>query len=198
MTKKINIGQKAKVIITLNSKTNITDEEENSIISLFAKKYGIPEKNISVDVNILNEDGTVSEDGLNTNNVKSVHDPVFQQMLFKQYASENQIELTEDEFNELIKIDSRINAQIDYDAYEKGKKYVVKWIDWDNFLSYGKGNHFDFTTLHGLVLLNGEPANKSGKSTCQNFQDAAKAVLTRKFTVVNFYVTPQKRSQIKT
>ena len=165
MTKKINIGQKAKVIVTLNSKTNITDEEENSIISLFAKKYGIPEKNITVDVNILNEDGTVSEEGLNTNNVKSVHDPVFQQMLFKQYADEYQIELTEDEFNELIKIDSRINAQIDYDAYEKGKKYVVKWIDWDNFLSYGKGNHFDFTTLHGLVLLNGEPANKSGKST---------------------------------
>lgn len=165
MTKKINIGQKAKVIVTLNSKTNITDEEENSIISLFAKKYGIPEKNITVDVNILNEDGTVSEEGLNTNNVKSVHDPVFQQILFKQYADEYQIELTEDEFNELIKIDSRINAQIDYDAYEKGKKYVVKWIDWDNFLSYGKGNHFDFTTLHGLVLLNGEPANKSGKST---------------------------------
>lgn len=165
MEKKINIGQKAKVIITLNTKASITKEEENSIISLFAKKYGIPERNVSVETNIITEGSSEVEDGLNSNNVKSIHDPVFQQLLFKQYGAENDIELTEDEFNEIVKIDSRINSLIDYDAYEKGKKYVVKWIDWDNFLSYGKGNHFDFTTLKGLVLLNGEPANKSGKST---------------------------------
>lgn len=165
MEKKIEIGKKAKVIVTLNTKTSITKEEENSIKSLFAKKYDIPEGNISIDVNITSEGGASSEDGLNANNVKSVHDPIFQQVLFKQYANDNEIELTEDEFNEIIKIDSRVNSMVDYDSYEKGKKYVVKWIDWDNFLSYGKGNHFDFTTLHGLVLLNGEPANKSGKST---------------------------------
>ena len=165
MEKKIEIGQKAKVIITLTTKASITKEEENSIISLFAKKYGIPERNVSVEPNIITEGSSEVEDGLNSNNVKSIHDPVFQQLLFKQYGVENDIELTEEEFNEIVKIDSRINSLIDYDAYEKGKKYVVKWIDWDNFLSYGKGNHFDFTTLKGLVLLNGEPANKSGKST---------------------------------
>ena len=165
MEKKINIGQKAKVNIILNTKRSITKEEENSVISLFAKKYEIPECNIQVD-NVITSDGNLNtEEGLNSNNVKSIHDPIFQQLLFKQYAAENEIELTEDEFNEIVKIDSRINSQIDYDTYEKGKKYVVKWIDWDNFLSYGKGNHFDFTTLKGLVLLNGEPANKSGKST---------------------------------
>ena len=165
MEKKIEIGQKAKVIITLTTKTSITKEEENSVISLFAKKYGIPESNVRVENIIVTDGSTSAEDGLNSNNVKSIHDPVFQQVLFKQYAAENEIELTEDEFNEIVKIDSRINSQIDYDSYEKGKKYVVKWIDWDNFLSYGQGNHFDFTTLKGLVLLNGEPANKSGKST---------------------------------
>ena len=165
MEKKINIGQKAKVIITLTTKSSITKEEENSVIALFAKKYGIPEKNVRVDNIIVTDGNSSAEDGLNSNNVKSIHDPIFQQLLFKQYAAENEIELTEDEFNEIVKIDSRINSQIDYDTYEKGKKYIVKWIDWDNFLSYGKGNHFDFTTLKGLVLLNGEPANKSGKST---------------------------------
>ena len=165
MEKKINIGQKAKVIITLTTKSSITKEEENSVIALFAKKYGIPEKNVRVDNIIVTDGNSSAEDSLNSNNVKSIHDPIFQQLLFKQYAAENEIELTEDEFNEIVKIDSRINSQIDYDAYEKGKKYIVKWIDWDNFLSYGKGNHFDFTTLKGLVLLNGEPANKSGKST---------------------------------
>ena len=117
MEKKINIGQKAKVIITLTTKSSITKEEENSVIALFAKKYGIPEKNVRVDNIIVTDGNSSAEDGLNSNNVKSIHDPIFQQLLFKQYAAENEIELTEDEFNEIVKIDSRINSQIDYDAY---------------------------------------------------------------------------------
>jgi hypothetical protein len=43
--------------------------------------------------------------------------------------------------------------------------YTIKWLKWDNFLSYGEGNQFDFTKYKGLVLLNGEPANQSGKTT---------------------------------
>ena len=38
MEKKINIGQKAKVIITLTTKSRITKEEENRDIALFTKK----------------------------------------------------------------------------------------------------------------------------------------------------------------
>ena len=38
-------------------------------------------------------------------------------------------------------------------------------IKFDNFLSYGENNFFDFTKLNGMVLLNGEPANQSGKTT---------------------------------
>ena len=93
MEKKINIGQKAKVIITLTTKSSITKEEENSVIALFAKKYGIPEKNVRVDNIIVTDGNSSAEDGLNSNNVKSIHDPIFQQLLFKQYAAENEIEL---------------------------------------------------------------------------------------------------------
>ena len=46
-----------------------------------------------------------------------------------------------------------------------GGKYSINWVKWSNFLSYGVDNFFDFRTLKGLVLLNGEPANQSGKST---------------------------------
>jgi DNA repair exonuclease SbcCD ATPase subunit len=58
-----------------------------------------------------------------------------------------------------------LNTQIDYEVYDKFKKYEVKWIKWGNFLSYGENNEIDFTKLHGLVHLKGDPANESGKST---------------------------------
>ena len=162
MEKKIDIGKKGKVSIIWNLKPmDYTKEKEDNIKSLFAKKYNIPEGNIVVEkkfkINI-----TDSDNGLNSENIKSITDPVFQQNLFKQYIEENEIEC---DFDEILKIDNTINSQIDYDQYVTGKRFTLKWLDWSNFLSYGKTNHFDFTQLHGLVLLNGEPANKSGKST---------------------------------
>jgi DNA repair exonuclease SbcCD ATPase subunit len=161
MKKKIDIGQNAKVRIQWNvHQSNYSKELERSMIALMAKKYGIPEKNITIETNyITNGDSGV----LTTETVQSIHDPKFQQELMKQYIASHDIK--DIDFEEILKIDSQINSLIDYDAYDKGKKYEIKWVKWSNFLSYGPDNYFDFTTLNGLVLLNGEPANKSGKST---------------------------------
>ena len=161
MTKKIDIGQNAKVKIQWNvHQSNYSRELENSMIALMAKKYGIPAKNITVETNYITNN---TNDVLAAETVQSIHDPKFQQELMKQYIANNDIK--DVDFEEIIKIDSQINSLINYDAYDKGKKYTIKWVKWSNFLSYGPDNYFDFTTLNGLVLLNGEPANKSGKST---------------------------------
>lgn len=163
MEKKIDIGQKAKVNIVWNISSNgYSEEEEKNIIAAFAKKYEIPASNIHVERKDTNVSASV-ENGLNSENIKDIHDPSFQQSTFPIWLAEEGIE--DYDMDALLKIDSQINALIDYDSYEKCKKYRIKWIDWSNFLSYGKENHFDFTQLKGLVLLNGEPANKSGKST---------------------------------
>ena len=161
MNKKIDIGQKAKVVVKWNvHQSNYTKELENSIISLTAQKYEIPEKNVSVETNY----ATINNDGVITNtDAQNIHDPKFQQELMKQYIEINKLENID--FDEIIKIDSQINSLIDYDSYDKCKKYEIKWVRWSNFLSYGPDNYFDFRDLQGLVLLNGEPANKSGKST---------------------------------
>ena len=161
MNKKIDIGQKAKVVVKWNvHQSNYTKELENSIISLTAQKYEIPEKNVSVETNY----ATVNNDGVITNtDAQNIHDPKFQQELMKQFIEINKLENID--FEEIIKIDSQINSLIDYDSYDKCKKYEIKWVRWSNFLSYGPDNYFDFRDLQGLVLLNGEPANKSGKST---------------------------------
>lgn len=161
MHKKIDIGQNAKVRIVWNVlQSDYSRELENSMIALMAKKYGIPEKNIVIETNYIT---TNQGDVLSTETVQSIYDPKFQQELMKQFIANNDIK--DIDFDEIIKIDSQINSLINYDAYDKGKKYTIKWVKWSNFLSYGPDNYFDFTTLQGLVLLNGEPANKSGKST---------------------------------
>ena len=161
MIKKIDIGQNAKVKIQWNvHQSNYSRELENSMIALMAKKYGIPAKNITIETNYITNN---ANDVLAAETVQSIHDPKFQQELMKQYIANNDIK--DVDFEEILKIDSQINSLINYDAYDRGKKYTIKWVKWSNFLSYGPDNYFDFTTLNGLVLLNGEPANKSGKST---------------------------------
>ena len=123
MNKKVDIGQKAKVVVKWNlHQANYTKELEKSIISLTAQKYEIPEKNVSVETNY----ATVNNDGVITStDAQNIHDPKFQQELMKQFIEINKLE--DVDFDEIIKIDSQINSLIDYDSYDKCKKYEIKW-----------------------------------------------------------------------
>jgi DNA repair exonuclease SbcCD ATPase subunit len=68
-------------------------------------------------------------------------------------------------WDDIDAIDNQINANLNFDQYTKYKTYKLKYLKWSNYLSYGPDNYFDFTKLHGLVLLNSEPANQGGKTT---------------------------------
>lgn len=158
----MNIGKKSKICVVWKVKpTDYSEEGKNNIIAAMATKYGIDKKNIIVTPEYASEGQ--KKEVLNSENIESIHDPQFQQELFKKYLDENKIEGYD--FDEIVKIDSQINSLINYDSYEKSKSYKIKWVKWDNFLSYGEGNFFDFEKLHGLILLNGIPENESGKST---------------------------------
>lgn len=162
--KKIDIGQEAKVLVMWNTdKVITTKEEERNIATAFAKKYGIPAKHVKVSKNFVSKDG--SDGVLAGDIVQNINDPRFMQELMKQWMNINKEKIEGVDFEDIIKIDSLVNAQIDFSLYNQGKKYSIKWVKWSNFLSYGPDNFFDFTKLHGLILLNGNPANKSGKST---------------------------------
>ena len=160
----INIGEKAKVVINwVVQPVDFSREKADSIAHKFAKKYGIPKDNITVEPKfcVKNKDG---EDVPLTNElITNIQDPKFQQMMFVKYAEDNGIEDFDAEA--INTIDNQLNTQIDYEVYDKFKKYEAKWIKWGNFLSYGEDNYLDFTKLHGLIHLKGEPANESGKST---------------------------------
>lgn len=160
----INVGKKSKInIIWKVSPYDYSKEKVVSLINITSKKYGISKEHIKIipDFKLINENG---EQVCLTNDVISnIHDTNFQLNLFKEYLSTNNI--TDYDFEFIKKIDSEINSKIDYELYDKHKRYSIKWVRWNNFLSYGENNFFDFTKLNGLILLNGEPANQSGKTT---------------------------------
>lgn len=140
-----------------------TKEMEKNIKVKCAKKYGVPESNVKVNPNfiMINENG--EKIALTNDTIVNIQDPKFQVKIFKQYLEINNVENFDWEY--IKSIDAEINSEIDYNVYDKYKKYSLKWIKWSNFLSYGKGNYFDFTKLKGMVLVNGKPSNQSGKTT---------------------------------
>ena len=159
-----NITTKSR--IKLNWKVNPYDyskEGENAILSKASKKYGIPKEKIRVipQFLMLNEKG--EQLSVANDIVENIQRPEFQLQLFQEYLEMNNIQNYD--FELIKKIDAELNSKIDYDVYDKYRRYKINWIKWDNFLSYGQSNYMDFTQLKDLVLLNGEPANQSGKTT---------------------------------
>lgn len=164
MSTKIKLGEKSKVNIKWEVlPTDYSHEKEENIIVKFATKYGISKDNIKVTPHFIEK--TINGDitSYDNNITENIQDSKFQQQLFKQYLDER--EITDYNFDQIIEIDNDINSQINYELYEQHKRYSIKWIKWDNFMSYGANNYFDFTTLQGLVLLSSEPANQGGKTT---------------------------------
>jgi len=133
----------------------------DSIVAKASKKYGIPKEHISIIPNFSEINDKGEKVSMCKDIIDNIQDPQFQVKLFEEYLLANNI--TGYDFDLIKKIDSEINAKIDYKVISKNRRYSIKWIKWDNFLSYGAGNYFDFTTLNGIVSLNGQ--NQSGKTT---------------------------------
>jgi len=160
----INISKNGKVKVRWEvGPYDYSPEKEKEIIAYFAKKYGIKKDSIKVvqDHIVTNTKG--ESISITDQVIDNIQDPAFQEKLFKEYLEINNIENYDYEL--ISSIDKSINGQIDYQVYDKLRRYSIKWIKWSNFRSYGTDNYFDFRNLKELVLLNGEPANQSGKTT---------------------------------
>lgn len=158
----ITPGKNSKIVFHWKvSPYDYSKDKENSIISKASKKFSIPKSRIKVVPNFiaLNEKGEKFE--INKDIIQNIQSREFQIKLFKEYLDSNNI--SDYDFDLIRKIDNEINGKIDYQVYDKYRRYSIKWVKWDNFLSYGADNYFDFSNLNGIVLLSGE--NQSGKTT---------------------------------
>ena len=139
------------------------DKKKEALRHTIAEKYGVPVKNVEVNFIPITVDENGEKMSLASNIINDIQDPKFQVHLFEEYLKLKNIE--DVDMEDIKKIDSQVNAYVDFDSYSKFKSYKIKYMKWDNYLSYGKGNYMDFTKLHGLVLLNGMPENMCGKTT---------------------------------
>ena len=158
----IDIKSKSRINVHWNvSPYDYNKEKEKSIIAKFSKKYNLPKEKIKVIPEFLMVDEDGEEISLNNDVIQNIQDPQFQLKLFEAYLKTNNIQGYD--FDLIKKIDAEINGKIDYKVYDKYRRYSIKWIRWDNFLSYGASNYFDFTNISGLTSLSGD--NQAGKTT---------------------------------
>ena len=160
----INVNPTDKLVFDLKMlQIDYNEQKKESLRKEIAEKYGVPLKNVEVNFVPI----TVNENGdrisLTSDVIENVQDPNFQIGLMQELLDIRDIK--DIDFNDIRAIDAQVNAFVDFDQYSKYKLYKFKYVKWNNYLSYGKDNYFDFTKLHGLVLLNGEPENQSGKTT---------------------------------
>lgn len=160
----LSVNKTDRLVFDLRmNQIDYSKEKEESLRKNISDKYGVPLRN--VEINFIPE--TIGEDGeklsLASDVIENIQDPAFQVALFEEYIKSKGLE--DIDFEMIKSIDSQINSMVDFDAYSSYKSYKFKYVKWDNYLSYGKGNFFDFTKLNGLVLLNGQPENQCGKTT---------------------------------
>ena len=152
------------IVVDLKMKqVEYNEAKKEEVRAKFAKKYAVPLKNVKVNFCPVMVSDTGEKISLASDIIDNVHRPEFQLELERQWLENSGYEGID--FNIIEGIDKQVNAFVDFDAYSKYKNYKFKYVKWDNFLSYGKDNFFDFTKLHGLVLLNGQPENQCGKTT---------------------------------
>jgi exonuclease SbcC len=160
----LDIKQKSKIHVHWKvSPYDYSKEKEREIIEKFSKKYGIPKERVKVIQELIIKNDEGDDISINEEIIQNIQDPQFQLKLYSDYLKLNNI--TDYDFDLIKKIDSEINQKIDYQIYDKYKRYSIKWIKWSNFLSYGENNFFDFTKLGKIALLSSTPSNQGGKTT---------------------------------
>ena len=159
-----NIKPTDRIVVDLEMlQIDFNEQKKASLRKEIAKKYGLPLTNVDVHFTPI----TVNEFGdrisLASDIKDNVQDAGHQKDMMKHYIKIK--EYTDIKWDEIDTIDNQVNAFVDFDQYSKYKNYKFKYVKWSNYLSYGEDNYFDFSKLHGLVLLNSEPANQGGKTT---------------------------------
>lgn len=159
-----NINPTDKIVVDVSMyQIDMNTSKLQSLRREVATKYNVPLRNVYINPKPIMVDESGKPVSLTSDIITSIQDPKFQQNLFKEYIDIKKIENVD--MDMILDIDNRVNAFVDFDSYSKYKSYKFKYVKWKNFLSYGEDNYIDFTKLHGLVLLCGNPQNQSGKTT---------------------------------
>jgi DNA repair exonuclease SbcCD ATPase subunit len=161
---KVHVPEKAHIRVDWEDyPENRTVESKNRVKSYFAKKYDVPTTSIKINFIpiIKNKEGKAIDisDGL----IENIMDEDYQRRLFNEWLKRNE---TSVDFDRLCKLDDKINDALFEGEIEdyRYRRWELKNLWIDNFLSYGDNNTLDYTKLKGLNIVKSEPANQGGKT----------------------------------
>jgi DNA repair exonuclease SbcCD ATPase subunit len=160
----VNIPKNARIKVYWDdTPENYSREAKNRIQRYFSKKYGVDKNNIQVEyrpVRVGKNGKLIQIDGAS---IENILDTAYQRELFKEWLSRNNKTV---DINRLYALDDKVNGELNSDDDEvTHKRWNLKWITLNNFLSFGDDNFFPMNHFRGLTVVNSIPENQGGKTT---------------------------------
>ena len=139
---------------------SFTPEKIKSVKEYFKQKYNT--RFVKVITKIVDESSDAVLKSLEVSD--SILEPEYQKKLMKDFLKENDIKVNIDYIDRL---DNKVNEELfqKEESRVKYNRWYIKTIEFDNFLSFGKGNKIDFTELDGITVVESTPRNFGGKTT---------------------------------
>lgn len=140
---------------------NYSRENKNKVRNYFVKKYGVNKNSIEVIYRPVRFDDKGDAIELTGASIENIMDVTYQRDLMKEWIKRESRNV---DFDRIIKLDDKVNAELNIDADQtQHKSWAIKWIMINNFLSFGEENYMPFNKLKGLTVVNSIPANQGGK-----------------------------------
>jgi len=161
---KIEVSQYGKIRVIWDDRPeNYSKANKIRIRNHFANKYNISKD----DVNVIYRPVTFNSKGeaieITGSNIENIMDINYQRALMKELILRDGKQV---DFNRIIALDDKVNNELNIDlTISQHKRWSVKWIMVDNFLSFGENNFLSFSKLKGLTVVNSIPGNQGGKTT---------------------------------
>jgi DNA repair exonuclease SbcCD ATPase subunit len=163
-TKLVDVPSKAQIRVDWQDyPENRTIDSVNRVKTYFSDKYDVPKTSIKINfIPILkNKAGKVIDlsDGI----IDNIMDTAYQRGLFREWLNLNDVTI---DYERLCRLDDKIN-EILIDKEEEDIRYrrwSIKKLWLDNFLSFGENNEIEYKNLNGLSVVNSLPPNQGGKT----------------------------------
>jgi DNA repair exonuclease SbcCD ATPase subunit len=145
-------------VIWEDTPENFTQERIKSVKQYFMKKYS------STNINVITKVKTSDEDSMQTIDVSvNIMDKNYQTELIKTYLeSKGQEQYIDQLMNIDLAVENRMLAnEVEVTPF---KRWYIKKIEFDNFLSYGQNQVIDFDKCNGITVVESDPPNFGGKT----------------------------------
>lgn len=145
-------------VIWEDTPENFTQERIKSVKQYFMKKYS------STNINVITKVKTSDEESMQTIDVSvNIMDKNYQTELVKTYLeSKGQEQYIDQLMNIDLAVENRMLAnEVEVTPF---KRWYIKKIEFDNFLSYGQNQVIDFDKCNGITVVESDPPNFGGKT----------------------------------